>query len=139
MTLHAKMTMPNFYRNCWNLNLIKNVEETVVFLTWKVFISLRFSIASFNKKCAIYFAKKPQMKINSLRKQIYWFQFILDQKSFQGYRCKSTIFARRVISNYSYSPFNSIIFVLDSTILEGCGHLPLYSTAWFPVLRPLGS
>ena len=31
----------------WNLNLIQNVEDTVFFLYWKVFISLYFAIVSF--------------------------------------------------------------------------------------------
>ena len=39
------MEMPDLQRYPWNLTLIKNVEDTIVFLTWKVFISVSFSSA----------------------------------------------------------------------------------------------
>ena len=46
MALRQKMPMPDLQRYPRNFNLIKNVEETVVFLTQKVFNSDNFSIAS---------------------------------------------------------------------------------------------
>ncbi len=51
----------------WNLNLIKNVEDAVVFLPLKVFISKSFSIVSYQQE--MHKAKKLQTKINSFKKQ----------------------------------------------------------------------
>ena len=45
VTLNAKMTMSDLQRFPGNLFLIKNVEETVVFLTRNVFISVSFSFS----------------------------------------------------------------------------------------------
>ena len=55
-----------------NINLIKNVEEIVVFLTRKIFISASSSVASYKqgmRNAQVTFAEKPQMKINSFEKQ----------------------------------------------------------------------
>ena len=52
MNLHAKMAMPDFRRFSWNLILIKNVEDTVVYPTQKVFISGSFFIACYKQKMA---------------------------------------------------------------------------------------
>ena len=59
------MAMPDLQRYPRNLNLnqIKNVN---LFLTQKVFTSVSFTIASFKH---VTFTEKPQMKINSLKKQ----------------------------------------------------------------------
>ena len=40
MTLHERMAMSDLQRYPWNINLIKNVEDTVVFLTGKVYLLL---------------------------------------------------------------------------------------------------
>ena len=53
-----------------NLNLIKNMEDTVVFLNRKVLISMSFSIALHKQDMRIAqftFAEKPQMKINNFK------------------------------------------------------------------------
>ena len=42
VTLHAKLAMPDLQRYPWNLYLISNVEDIVVFLGLKVFISDNF-------------------------------------------------------------------------------------------------
>ena len=56
MVFHVKMTMPDSQRT---LNLIHNVENTVVFLGLKVFYSDNY----FKFSCAIYFVEKQQIKI----------------------------------------------------------------------------
>ena len=43
------MAMPEFQQYHLNINLIKNVKDTVVFLTRKLFISVSFSIAFFKQ------------------------------------------------------------------------------------------
>ena len=43
------MSMPDLQRFPWNLTQIKNVEDNVVFLTRKVFISSSFSDASYKQ------------------------------------------------------------------------------------------
>ena len=45
-SLYEKMEIPDLQRYPWNLDLIKNVEDNVIFLTRKVFISVNFSIVS---------------------------------------------------------------------------------------------
>ena len=45
-SLYEKIEIPDLQRYPWNLDLIKNVEDNVVFLTRKVFISVNFSIVS---------------------------------------------------------------------------------------------
>ena len=55
-----------------NLNLIKNMEDTVVFLNRKVLISMSFSIALHKQDMRIAqdpFTEKLQMKIYSLKEQ----------------------------------------------------------------------
>ena len=44
------MAMPDLQLYHRNLNLIKNVEDTVVFLTRKVFISVSFAIALYKQE-----------------------------------------------------------------------------------------
>ena len=48
-----------------NLNLIKNVEDNVVFLTLNVFNADHFSVFLTRNKCA----EKAQIKMNSFQKQ----------------------------------------------------------------------
>ena len=57
------MAMPDLQRYPRNRNQIKNVN---LFLTQKVFTSVSFTIAFFKH---VTFTEKPQMKINSLKKQ----------------------------------------------------------------------
>ena len=51
------MEIPDLQLYSWNLNLIKNVEDFVVLLTWKVFI-----FTSFSKAAQVALSEKPQMK-----------------------------------------------------------------------------
>ena len=46
----AKMPMPDLQQHPKIRNLIKNVEDTVVFLTREVYISVSFSIASYKQE-----------------------------------------------------------------------------------------
>ena len=48
--LHAKTAMLDLQRYPWTLIWRKNMEEPVVFLTQKVFISVNFSFASYKEK-----------------------------------------------------------------------------------------
>ena len=72
-----------------SFNLIKNVEYTVIFLTWKVFNSDTFSIASYKQEMRIgpvTFAEKPKMKIKSWKKQKHGYLHDADliRQSFKG-------------------------------------------------------
>ena len=79
VTLHGKMAMPDLQRYPWNFIRIKNVEDTVIFLTRKVFISVSFSNVSYKQ-----FAEKSQMKINSLKnKKTFIPNSYLIRQSFQ--------------------------------------------------------
>ena len=50
VTLHLNMIMPDLQQYPGNLNLIKDVEDTVVFLTPKMFISVNFYIACYKQE-----------------------------------------------------------------------------------------
>ena len=50
MTLQAKMVMSDLQQYPWNINLVNNVADIVVFLTRIVFISVIFSIASYEQE-----------------------------------------------------------------------------------------
>ena len=50
MTLNAKMTMPDSQRYPWNHYQIINEKDIVVFLIWKVIISVSFSITSYKQE-----------------------------------------------------------------------------------------
>ena len=64
MTLHAKW-LSDLKRYPWNFNLIKNVEDVVVFLTYKVFIT--FPLINKKYPIVIFFSEKPQIQLNSLK------------------------------------------------------------------------
>ena len=64
VTLQTKFAASDLQRYPWNLNQIKTVEDTVVVLTWKVLISVSFSIASCKKNAQVIFAENPEMKIS---------------------------------------------------------------------------
>ena len=61
--LHTKVAMPDLQRYPYHPNLVQNVEDIVVFLTRKVFISVNFSI-DFSKQEMRYatLAEKPQIR-----------------------------------------------------------------------------
>ena len=63
VTLQTKVAMPDLQRYPCHPNLVQNVEDIVVFLTRKVFISVNFSI-DFSKQEMRYatFAEKPQIR-----------------------------------------------------------------------------
>ena len=49
--VHAKIKIPDLQRqNHLNLNLMKNVEDYVVFLNWKVLVCLNFSEVSYKEE-----------------------------------------------------------------------------------------
>jgi len=50
MTLHVKMAMPVLQWLIKNCYLIKNVKDTVIFLTRKVYNSKNFFIASYQQE-----------------------------------------------------------------------------------------
>ena len=79
MSLHAKIAMPDLQLHPWNLNLIK---------MWKIlsFLFLIFlHFFSKESKTKVIFAEKPQMKINSLKKQKHGFLIhAWPDKTFKG-------------------------------------------------------
>ena len=88
-----------------NINLIKNMEDIVVFLTRKVFFfSLSFSICTF--KLESHFRRETANKNM--------------QKRFLGYHCKSgiAIFASMFIWNIASSSFQPFIFSYISHLFE---------------------
>ena len=63
MTLRANIAMPNLQRCPWNLNMIKTVEDNVVFLTQSLFLLISpLFLISMNSAC--YFCRKTTKKIN---------------------------------------------------------------------------
>ena len=84
------MTSPDLQQSSWDLNLIKNVKDTVVFLTRKVFDSHNFSPVSY----------RQDMRKSLLKRKHKWTverNINLDiylgmiRKGFEGYSCKSSI------------------------------------------------
>ena len=62
--------MPDLQHYPWNLNLNKNVEDIVVFLTQQVFISISFFVASHKQEMRLsYFHRETANEKNSLKKQ----------------------------------------------------------------------
>ena len=61
---------PRFTTVPWNLNLIKNVEDIVVFLTLKVFLFLSFSIASYIQGMR----RETVNKNRQLKNQPHWYK-----------------------------------------------------------------
>ena len=92
MTLHAKMTMFDLQRYPWNLTLINILEDTIVYLTQKLFFFLWISQLFLTKKKVV-LAEKSKMKINSLNKLKHGYLiYTWSDKAFkEGYRCKSGI------------------------------------------------
>ena len=71
------------------------MDNIVVFLTQKVFISVSFSIASIiNKKCASHFRRVTAIKNKQPKKRKTISNSYLIRKGFQGYLCKSGIAMR---------------------------------------------
>ena len=60
------MTMSDLQQYPWNHNLIKNVEDIVVFLTGKVFISVSFFIASYMQEIR-HLSKEPGNEIEQFK------------------------------------------------------------------------
>ena len=102
--LHA---MPNLQRYPWNLNLTKNLEDSVRFFCARnVFISASFSIGSCKQALRKLHSQRNENK-QFKQKKTWISNSCLIRQSFQGYRCKSCIiiFARRIFWNYANSPF----------------------------------
>ena len=97
--------MPDLQTYLWNLNPIKNMEDTVVFLTCKKFISVNFSIPSYEQDTQVSFPEKPQSKINSFKKlKLEYLIVTWLLQSFQGNRCESGI----AILFFAYTQFRDI-------------------------------
>ena len=62
------MAMPDSHRCTWNHNLIKTMEEIVVFPAQKVFISVSFFFVS-TRNAQVTLADKPKMKIINIKKR----------------------------------------------------------------------
>ena len=106
MTLHARSAIPELQQYPWNLNLIKNVEDTIVFLTRKVFTSESFSIAFYKQEMRGHFRRETANEKDDFKetKTLISNSHLIWQR-FQGYRGKSdiAIFAWRVSWIYAYS------------------------------------
>ena len=74
----------------FHLYLIENMEDTVVYLTRKVFIS---------QKCTSHFTEKPKMKMKNSKKQRHGSNSYLIRQSFNRNCCKSD-FAWNVPRDY---------------------------------------
>ena len=79
------MTMPDLQQYHWNLYLSKNVEDTIDFISRKVFNSYHFSIASYKQEMRNTFVGNLQMKLNSLKKLKHKYHSYLIRKSFKGF------------------------------------------------------
>ena len=114
------MTMPDLQWYPRTIRLIKNVEDTLVFLTRKVFISVSFSIASYKQ----YASLSRRETTNETKTLISNFNLI--GQSFQGFRSGISIFAWIVIWNYAYSLFNSAARLWWLSKLKN----PLFQNKW---------
>ena len=116
MTVQAKMALPDLQRYPWKLKMIKNMEVTVGFLIWKLFISKSFSVAFYKQGMRKFLLQRNRKwKKNNLRKHNIDIKFILAQKKLSRlplYRCTVAnlfgivVFARRGTWNYAYIHFN---------------------------------
>ena len=78
------MAMPDLQRYPWNFNMIKNVEDIVVYDKGGFFLWVS-PLLLINKKFASLFAEKPQVKINSLKKHKHWYLIqTWTDKAFKG-------------------------------------------------------
>ena len=84
VTFHAKISISDLH--LWNLTLIKNVKDTIFFLTRKVsYLWLSPWLLISKKRTSTTFAEKPQMKINSCKKQKHWYKmWTWSDKEFKG-------------------------------------------------------
>ena len=101
------MAMPDSQRYSLNLNLTEDVEDNVVFLIQKVFISASFSIASYKQEMRKSLSQRNKKK--PFKEQNHGVLVQTGSKKVLGYRCESgiAIFTWRVTFNYAYtySPF----------------------------------
>ena len=98
------MTTFDLQRYPWNLYLMKNVEDNVVFPTRKVFISVRL----INKECTSHICRETANdNIHFVEAKAFISNSFLTIQSYKRNHCKSdiAIFAWRVTWNYAYSPF----------------------------------
>ena len=106
VTLHAISAIPELQQYPWNLNLIKNVEDTIVFLIRKVFIYESFSMAFYKQEMRGHFRRETANENDHFKetKTLISNSHLIRQR-LQGYRGKSdiAIFAWRVTWIYAYS------------------------------------
>ena len=103
MVLHEKMAiyMPDLQWYPWNLNLIKNVEDTVVFLCLILIVSPLFLISKKWDFCRETVNENKQFKITKL-----WISnSYLTRQGFKRWYILHYHFAKRATWNHAYSPF----------------------------------
>ena len=69
--------MPDLQCYPWNLHLIKNVKYTVVFLTWKVFISDNFPLLFINNKNASQLVIEPANENKQFKETKKWILYLI--------------------------------------------------------------
>ena len=108
------------------LKLIKNVEDTVVFLTWKSFLFVRFSTASYNLICR----EPAKENKHSKETKTLIIHACMIRQSFQGYRCKSDIatFSMRFLTELGLRNNLNSRLSLVHIILEPTSNL--WFSAW---------
>ena len=103
------MTMSVLQEYPWNLNLIENVKDTVVFLTRKLFFFLRVSslLRSYKQEMHKSLSQRNRKwSINRLKEQKHWFIIhTWSDNAFNGTVENRTMSSLGVIWNYAYSPF----------------------------------
>ena len=107
-----KMAMPDLQRYPWNFNMIKNVEDIVVYDKGGFFLWVS-PLLLINKKFASLFCRETASENKQFKEtQTLISNSNLIRQSFQGYLCKSdiAIFAWRVAKNYACSPFKKLLF-----------------------------
>ena len=110
--------MPDLQQYPWNLNLLKNEKDIVVFLTRNVFIFWVSPLLLKIKKCASRFRKETATENKQFKENKNMISYLLlIGQWFQGYHCKSgiVIFSWRVTDNYASSPFK---FYLPESIIR---------------------
>ena len=98
---HANMTSHDSQQYLWNLNLIKNIDDNVFFLTRKVLNPDNSPVFLISRKALVIFKREATKSKNSSNSHLI-------RQRFYGNCCKSgiVIFAWRVTWNYTYSSFN---------------------------------
>ena len=88
--------MPDLQRYPWNLHLIKNVKYTVVFLTWKVFISDNFPLLFINNKNASQLVIEPANENKQFKETKTLILYLIHTWSDKALKLGIVIYAWRV-------------------------------------------